>query len=119
MLKHAHNKRSLLLTPFFLLVLFSLLSACSTVQIGQDFNVQAFEEIASMAEMSKAQVKNLLGEPKGKGIAVEADGERLDEWVYFYGTGQLPAMSDTTIKMLQIRFDKSGMIRSYNWSYSK
>lgn len=100
-------------------VLVLLLSACGTVQIGRDFDVKAFEEIVGMADMSKAQVQDLLGAPKGTGVAVDKDGKRLDEWLYFYGTGQLPSMSDTTIKSLQIRFKKNGMVQSYNWSYSK
>ena len=100
-------------------VLVLLLSACGTVQIGRDFDVKAFEEIVGMADMSKAQVQDLLGAPKGTGVAVDKDGVRVDEWLYFYGTGQLPSMSDTTIKTLQIRFKKNGMVQSYNWSSSQ
>ena len=100
-------------------VLVLLLSACGTVQIGRDFDVKAFEEIVGMADMSKAQVQDLLGAPKGTGVAVDKDGVSVDEWLYFYGTGQLPSMSDTTIKTLQIRFKKNGMVQSYNWSSSQ
>lgn len=119
MINYIHKQKLHLLTVIILPVLFSLLSGCSTVQIGRDFDIEAFEEIVGMADMSKAQVKELLGVPKGKGIAVEEDGKRLDEWLYFFGSGKLPDMSDTTIKTLQIRFDKKGIVRSYNWSYSK
>ena len=53
------------------------------------------------------------------GISQKADGERLVEWDYFYGSGQLPNMKDTKIKTLQIRFDKNGTLRSYNWTGNK
>jgi len=111
--------KSVVFKSMLLLLALFMLSACGTVQMGRDFNVNGFEEIIGMAEMSKAQVQELLGPPEGTGISVDKDGKRLDEWLYFYGTGQLPSMSDTTIKTLQIRFKKDGMVQSYNWSYSK
>ena len=119
MISHIVKKKIRSLTSVVLLGSFFMLSACGTVQMGRDFDVESFDKITSMADMSKAQVRELLGPPKGIGVAMEKGGERLVEWVYFYGTGQLPSMSDTTIKTLQIRFEKNGMIRSYNWSYSK
>lgn len=111
--------KSVVFKSMLLSVVFFMLTACGTVQMGRDFNVKGFEEIVGMAEMSKAQVQELLGAPEGTGITVDKDGVRLDEWLYFYGTGQLPSMSDTTIKTLQIRFKKDGMVQSYNWSYSQ
>lgn len=116
---NSYQYKPVIFKSMLLSVLVLLLSACGTVQIGRDFDVKAFEEIVGMADMSKAQVQDLLGAPKGTGVAVDKDGTRLDEWLYFYGTGQLPSMSDTTIKTLQIRFKKNGMVQSYNWSYSK
>ncbi|MDH5573551.1 MAG: hypothetical protein OEY89_17435 [Gammaproteobacteria bacterium] len=112
------NRKSKLVSVASLLLL-AVLSGCSTVQIGRDFDVKAFEEIAGMADMSKAQVRDLLGAPKSTGVAVEKDGSRLVEWVYFYGSGQLPSMSDTNFKMLEIRFNQAGMMQSYNWSSSQ
>ena len=119
MISHFVKKKIGSLISVVLLGSFFLLSACSTVQIGRDFDVESFDKISSMADMSKAQVKELLGAPESTGVAMEKGGERLVEWVYFFGTGQLPSMSDTRIKMLQIRFEKTGMVRSYNWSNSK
>ena len=119
MISHIVNKKLRSLSSVVLLGSFFLLSACSTVQVGRDFDVESFDKIVSMADMSKSQVRELIGKPETTGIAMDKGGERLVEWVYFFGTGQLPAMSDTKIKMLQIRFDKSGMISSYNWSDSK
>jgi len=42
----------------------------------------------------------------------------LQEWVYFYATGKLTGMDDAQLKILQIRFDQNGIMRSYNWSNS-
>ena len=114
-----YQYKPVIVKSMVLSVLVLLLSACGTVQIGRDFDVKAFEEIVGMADMSKAQVQDLLGAPKGTGVAVDKDGVHVDEWLYFYGTGQLPSMSDITIKTLQIRFKKNGMVQSYNWSYSR
>ena len=96
-----------------------VMSGCATVNIGQDFDVEAFENNAKINITTKAEVRKLLGGPEGTGVAVESDGESLEEWLYFSGTGSLPTMTDTTIKILQIRFDRAGIMKSYNWSYTK
>jgi len=102
-------------------VLFSLttLISCSTIHIGQDFEIQAFAVNAQLGKTKKEQVLKWLGKPISTGISQKADNERLEEWVYYYGTGQMPNMKDTKFKMLQIRFDKKGVLRSYNWTGEK
>ena len=105
--------------PTLALLLIILLSACGTVQIGRDFDITAFESTATVGETSKAQVIKLLGSPKSIGAMQEKSGERFDEWVYFFGTGRMPGMRDAGIKILQIRFDKDGLVRGYNWSDSQ
>ena len=101
------------------LFLLMTLTACSTIQVGSDFDLRAFESNAQAGETKKEQVRNWLGEPKSTGISQESNGERLEEWGYFYGAGKLPNMTDAKLKTLQIRFDKKGILRSYNWADSK
>jgi outer membrane protein assembly factor BamE (lipoprotein component of BamABCDE complex) len=105
----------------YIFTLFSLMTliSCGAVQVGQDFKLQTFSSQAELGKTNKAQVLKWLGKPMSTGISQKADGERLDEWDYFYGTGQLPGMKDTKLKILQIRFDKNGLLRSYNWTGSK
>ncbi len=101
-----------------LLALTALLAACSTVRIGSDFDLKAFEARVQRGATTQAQVREWLGAPNGSGVSVQTDGERLDEWSYYYGEGQL-AGGDVRLKMLQIKFDKTGTVRSYSWSGGK
>lgn len=68
--------------------------------------------------LQKTQVRKVLGAPKSSGIAINRDGERLVEWVYFYVTGKMSAMEGAGLKILQVRFEQNGKLRSYNWSNS-
>ncbi len=108
---------SLRITAVLCLVL--LLSACGTFQVGRDFDVGVFAAKIEQGVTTQAQVKSWLGEPAGVGISVEPGGERLDEWDYYYAQGQMQDMSTAKLKILQIKFDKQGKVRSYNWSTSK
>lgn len=106
---------------FFRVVPLSLIfviAGCSTLKIGRDFDMQVFESMVKVGETTKSQVVAKIGNPKSTGVAMNMKGERMLEWVYFYASGQLPGMKDTRLKILQIRFDKSGLVRSYNWSNS-
>ena len=102
----------------YIFILFSLITliSCSTVQIGQDFKLDTFTSNAVPGKTTKGQVLKWLGSPMSKGISHKENGEQLDEWSYFYSTGELPSMKDTKLKILQIRFDKQDTLRSYNWS---
>ena len=62
------------------------------------------------------QVRAWLGAPTGTGISVDAGGERLDEWTYYSASGRLPDMAGAKVKYLQIKFDKQGIVRGFNWS---
>ncbi len=95
------------------------LGACSTVQIGSDFDLRTFESRVQRGATTQAQVRGWLGAPTGNGVHVDTSGERYDEWTYYYGTGRLPDMGNAEFKTLQIKFDKSGMVRGYNWSGGK
>ena len=114
--EYAHNKHLVIQFVSFFMVL--LLTGCGSIQIGRDFDVKAFENMAKVGETSKAQVQEVLGAPKSSGISINRDGERLVEWVYFYATGKMSEMEGTGLKVLQVRFEQSGKLRSYNWSNS-
>lgn len=111
-----NRQKNYQLIPIALLFMITLLSGCSTIQVGRDFDMQAFENIVEIGKTTKAQVHNKMGSPENKGVSISSDGERLDEWLYFYATGKLSGMDDALLKILQIRFDKTGILRSYNWT---
>lgn len=96
-----------------------LLTACSTVQIGSEFDLKTFDTKVQRGATTQAQVRGWLGAPTGTGIHVDPSGERYDEWTYYYGVGRLPNMVNAEFKILQIKFDKNGLVRGYNWSGGK
>lgn len=104
-----------------ILLIFSafLLNACATVKVGQDFDVGVFVSKIEHGVSTQAAVRSWLGEPSAIGISLATDGERFDEWSYYYAEGDLPDMRSAKIKMLQIKFDKQGKVRGYNWSASQ
>jgi len=99
-------------------VLFSivLLSACSTIQAGRDFDVGMFAAKIQQNVTTQAEVRSWLGEPMGVGMAVESDGARYDEWDYYFAEGQIQDMSTAKVKILQVKFGKDGKVHSYNWT---
>lgn len=96
-----------------------VLAACSTVRVGSEFDLKAFESKVQRGATTQAQVRGWLGAPTGTGIHVDVAGERYDEWTYYYGEGRLPDMGNAELKILQIKFDKNGVVRGYNWSGGK
>lgn len=96
-----------------------LLSACGTVKVGRDFDVGVFATKIEQGVTTQDQVRSWLGEPTSVGVSLATDGERSDEWAYYFAEGELSDMSTTKVKILQIKFDKQGKVRSYNWSASK
>ena len=101
-----------------LLLMIWLLAGCSSLKIGRDFDMQAFEGKVKIGETTKTQVLNKIGSPKSTGVSLNRDGERLLEWVYFYATGKLSG-EDAQLKILQIRFEQHGIMGSYNWTNSE
>ncbi|MGA7985689.1 MAG: hypothetical protein WCA01_10965 [Burkholderiales bacterium] len=93
-----------------------LLSACGTFQVGGDFDLAAFQSKVRRGETTQAEVQRMLGAPDGTGVSVETGGERYAQWTYYYGSGSLSGPSNARVKMLQIKFDSSGVVRAYNWS---
>ena len=92
------------------------LVACGSVQVGSDFNLHTFEKNVQRGVTTQEQIRGWLGPPTGTGVHVDTNGERFDEWTYYYAAGKLPSMNDARLKMLQVRFDRSGIVRGYNWS---
>lgn len=101
---------------FIAALLLITLAACGTVQIGRDFDLGTFESKVQHGITTQAQVRGWLGAPNSTGIAVDTNGERFDEWVYYYGVGQLPNSSDARLKILQIKFNQNGFVQGFNWS---
>ncbi len=93
-----------------------ILAACSTVQVGQDFDLRIFETKIERGVSTQNQVRAWLGAPTGMGVSVNTDGERFEEWIYYSASGRLPDFADAKMKILQIKFDKQGIVRGYNWS---
>lgn len=95
-----------------------LLTACGTVQVGQNFDMRAFETKVERGVTTQNQVRAWLGAPTGTGVNVDTGGESFNEWTYYSASGKLPDMSGAKVKYLQIKFDKQGIVRGYNWSDS-
>jgi outer membrane protein assembly factor BamE (lipoprotein component of BamABCDE complex) len=99
------------------LIVFSL-AACGTIQVGRDFDMRTFETRIERGATKQSEVRAWLGAPTGKGINMDTGGEHFDEWTYYFASGQMSDMSGAKVKMLQIKFDKQGVVRGYNWSAS-
>lgn len=99
-------------------LLIVMLAACGTVQVGRDFDERTFETKIERGVSTQNQVRAWLGEPAGTGVSVDTGGERFDEWTYYFASGKLPGMAGAKVKTLQIKFDKQGIVRGYNWSTS-
>lgn len=93
-----------------------LMSACSTVHLGKEFDLPRFQDYVERGATTRAEVRTWLGEPTATGVSVDNTGQHYEEWIYYYGGGTLPAMNDASLKMLRIKFDEKGTVRSYNWS---
>lgn len=93
-----------------------LVGACSTVQVGRNFDIRTFASRVDLGHTTEAQVRNWLGAPSSTGIVVQADGKRFTKWQYFYGQGRLPRLSGAHLKILEVQFDRRGIVRAYNWS---
>ena len=101
-----------------MIIIAVLLTACSatTFNVGNDFNVNAFTAKVERGATTKDQVRAWLGEPNGTGVRIETDGQRFDEWTYYYASGNFSDVSATHLKTLQIKFDTHGIVQGYDWS---
>jgi hypothetical protein len=100
-----------------IIALLLLVSACSTtVRVGRDFDLSAFDAKVQRGVTTQADVRGWLGEPAGVGVSVDTTGERYQEWNYYHGTVRVPGGAESPVKVLQIKFDQRGVVRGYNWS---
>ena len=104
------------ITSVSMLVL--ILTGCGSIQVGKDFDMQTIQSKIERGVSTQNQVTAWIGAPTGTGISMDASGESLNEWTYYFASGKLSDLSGAKVKMLQIRFDKQGIVRSYNWSNS-
>jgi len=95
-----------------------LLAACGTVQVGQDFDLHTLETKIERGVTTRAQIQSWLGAPASSGVSVDTGGERFDEWIYYFASGRVSGFSNANVKIVQIKFDKQGVVRGYNWSTS-
>jgi outer membrane protein assembly factor BamE (lipoprotein component of BamABCDE complex) len=95
-----------------------LLSACASIEVGKDFDLKAFESHAQRGVTTQDQVRGWLGAPISTGIAIDSNGQRLDEWTYIFAKGELPDIKEPAMKMLQARFDAKGILYSFSFSAS-
>jgi len=110
-------RRTLHLSVMLMLAL--LLGGCGTFQVGRDFDVGTFSARIERGVSTQAQVRGWLGEPTSMGVSMEADGTSFEQWSYYFAEGEMSDMSKAKLKLLQIKFDKSGKVNSYSWSASK
>jgi outer membrane protein assembly factor BamE (lipoprotein component of BamABCDE complex) len=96
-----------------------LLSACGSIKLGRDFDVGVFAAKIEQGVTTQDTVRSWLGEPTSVGVSLDTGGERFDEWAYYYAEGEMADMSAAKLKILQVKFDKQGKVRSYNWSASR
>lgn len=96
-----------------------LLSACGSVKVGRDFDVATFASKIEPGVTTQGQVRDWLGAPTGVGVSLATDGQRYDEWAYYFVEGEISDMSLARMKLLQVKFDKQGKVRGYNWSAAR
>ena len=99
--------------------LLALASACTTVKVGNEFDLPAFTGKVQRGVTTQADVRSWLGAPGGTGVSVDTNGERYDEWIYYHGAVKIPGSTDSRVRILQIKFDQRGVVRGYNWSGEK
>ena len=99
-----------------ILPLLLALPACASIEVGREFDLAAFDARVQRGVTTRAEVQAWLGAPAALGASVEASGERHEQWTYYHGTGRMPGMRDARFRILQIKFDRQGVVRAYNWS---
>jgi hypothetical protein len=86
------------------------------MKVGREFNYDAFGAKVEPGVTDAAQVREWLGEPIGRGFEVMPDGNRVDVWTYYSGSGKIPSGSDVRFKMLQVKLTPAGKVAGYVWT---
>ncbi|HZP86649.1 MAG TPA: hypothetical protein VFB54_07490 [Burkholderiales bacterium] len=96
----------------------ALIAGCAStdMRVGANFDYNSFAARVQPGTTDAKQVREWLGQPIGRGVEVLPDGERLEIWTYYYGTGKIPSGSNTSFKMLQVRIDQQGKVVGYTWT---
>lgn len=93
----------------------AMLAGCASITIGRDFDLRTFQSKVERGATTQAQVREWLGAPNGGGASVQPNGERYEEWLYYFGSAGVPGKG-ARLKTLQLKFDASGVVRAYNWA---
>ncbi len=109
------------LTPTRSVILVSVaiaaLCGCTSVpmeQRGREFDPKTFETRVQRGVTTQLQVHSWLGSPSAMGVTVDPQGARFEEWTYYYGKAA-DAKTHDALKVLQIKFDRQGLVRAYSW----
>lgn len=102
----------------FSAALLLLLAACGSIETGRDFDLSAFQNRIEQGVTTRTQVRSWLGDPTGTGVSLATDGARYEVWSYYFATGKVSDLSAAKTKILQIKFDRQGVVRGYDWSAS-
>jgi len=94
----------------------SMVAGCSSISVGTNFDIKSFTTKVERGKTTQAQVRGWLGAPTGTGQVMDVNGQTFEEWSYYFATGRLPNMPDLEVKILQIKFDKHGIVQGFNWS---
>ncbi|MHB8454548.1 MAG: hypothetical protein ACYDDO_07560 [Acidiferrobacterales bacterium] len=92
------------------------IAACSTVEIGRNFDAQTFRTRVEPGRTTEAEVQKWLGSPTSIGGQVRASGQHLTRWMYYFGKGRLPRLRGAHLKVLEVEFDEHGIVSAYSWS---
>jgi hypothetical protein len=107
----AHSARSLVLVAAAALIV-----GCTTMKLGRNFDYNAFASRVEIGASTAPQVMEWLGPPIGEGVEVGVDGGRLNVWSYYFASGKVPSGTDTSFKLLQVKFNTQGKVAAYVWS---
>ena len=47
---------------------------------------------------------------------METNGDRFDEWTYYFASGSLSSLNGTKLKTLRIKLDKNGIVQGFDLS---
>jgi hypothetical protein len=99
-----------------LVVIAVVLAGCSSIEVGRQFDLSAFDTKVMRGVTTQSDVRAWLGAPSSVGISIETNGDRYEQWTYYHGAGHLTNMADSTLTLLRIKFDQGGVVRAYEWS---